>query len=244
MVVKKEKAIRSRIYPKIYDPTYLLTHSNIQVFKYLLNILPKDKTLTILDLGCGYKPFKYLFEENGIVADYIGVDFSSENAEPDFIVDLNKENLPFENEAFDLIIISEVLEHIYNPFHVLDEAIRVLKKGGLIYISTPFIFGNHGIPYDYFRYTDYFYQRYIEENNLEILHIRKAGSILSAPFFIFNLFMEALLKESKIKFVLTFPSNIFGLLIDLILQKLSNKYVFVKKGKEYLYLGISLIAKK
>jgi len=90
----------------------------------------------------------------------------------------------------------------------------------------------------------FFYKRYFEENNLEILHIRKAGSILSAPFFIFNLFMEALLKESKIKFVLTFPSNIFGLLIDLILQKLSNKYVFVKEGKEYLYLGISLIAKK
>jgi SAM-dependent methyltransferase len=87
MVVKKEKAIRSRIYPKIYDPTYLLTHSNIQVFKYLLNILPKDKTLNVLDLGCGYKPFKYLLEENGIVADYIGVDFSSENAEPDFIVE-------------------------------------------------------------------------------------------------------------------------------------------------------------
>jgi hypothetical protein len=56
--------------------------------------------------------------------------------------------------------------------------------------------------------------------------------------------MEGLFKESKIKFVLTVPSNIFGLLIDLILQKLSNKYVFVKKGKEYLYLGISLIAKK
>ncbi|MFZ8830963.1 MAG: class I SAM-dependent methyltransferase [Thermodesulfobacteriaceae bacterium] len=244
MVVKKEEAIRRRVYPKIYDPTYLLTHSNIQVFKYLLNILPKDKTLSVLDLGCGYKPFKYLLEEHGIVANYIGVDFSLENAEPDFIVDLNKENLPFEDESFDLIIISEVLEHIYKPFHVLDEAIRVLKKGGLIYISTPFILGNHEIPYDYFRYTDYFYKRYFEENNLEILHIRKAGSILSAPFFIFNLFMEALLKGNKIKFVLTFPSNIFGLLIDLILQKLSNKYVFVKKGKEYLYLGISLIAKK
>jgi 16S rRNA G1207 methylase RsmC len=49
--------------------------------------LPKDKTLNVLDLGCGYKPFKYSLEGHGIVADYIGVDFSSENAEPNFIVE-------------------------------------------------------------------------------------------------------------------------------------------------------------
>ncbi|MFZ8831437.1 MAG: hypothetical protein ACO2OY_04705, partial [Thermodesulfobacteriaceae bacterium] len=83
-----------------------------------------------------------------------------------------------------------------------------------------------------------------EENNLEIIHIRKAGSILSAPFFIFNLFIAGLFRGTKIKFVLTVPSNIFGLLIDHILQKLSNKYTFVKMGKEYLYFGISLIVKK
>jgi len=62
MVVKKEKAIRSRIYPKIYDPAYLLTHSNIQVFKYLLRrtSFGLKPGMTVLDLGTGagfYLPY-------------------------------------------------------------------------------------------------------------------------------------------------------------------------------------------
>lgn len=47
------------------------------------------------------------------------------------------ENLPFPIDFFDVVILSEVLEHLYNPQVVLSECLRVLKSGGLIIGSVP-----------------------------------------------------------------------------------------------------------
>jgi ubiquinone/menaquinone biosynthesis C-methylase UbiE len=46
--------------------------------------------------------------------------------------------LPFENESFDFIILSEVLEHLAEPFKALTEIKRVLKKNGSLIISVPY----------------------------------------------------------------------------------------------------------
>ncbi|NOX65787.1 MAG: class I SAM-dependent methyltransferase [Chlorobi bacterium] len=45
------------------------------------------------------------------------------------------ENLPFENNNFDLIIMDNVLDHCDNPNEVMKEVVRVLKKEGIIYFK-------------------------------------------------------------------------------------------------------------
>lgn len=52
-------------------------------------------------------------------------------------VDLNSENLPVKKQSCDIIIISEILEHVFSPDHVLSEADRVLKTGGYILLTYP-----------------------------------------------------------------------------------------------------------
>jgi len=47
------------------------------------------------------------------------------------------EQLPYENSFFDVVILSELLEHLYSPEKGLEEAMRVLKQGGLIIGSVP-----------------------------------------------------------------------------------------------------------
>lgn len=61
--------------------------------------------------------------------------------------------LPFKNGVFDAVLIESVLEHIDEPEKVITESYRVLKKGGAIYISIPFVYAFHGSPNDYNRYT-------------------------------------------------------------------------------------------
>jgi ubiquinone/menaquinone biosynthesis C-methylase UbiE len=53
------------------------------------------------------------------------------------IVDLNSEKLPYKDNTFDIVIVSELLEHVFYPDKVLDEAIRTLKKDGSFLLTYP-----------------------------------------------------------------------------------------------------------
>lgn len=61
--------------------------------------------------------------------------------------------LPFLDGSFDVVWMSAVLEHIRKPWIVSKEVERVLKPGGKVLVSVPFIQKGHGAPHDYFRYT-------------------------------------------------------------------------------------------
>lgn len=83
---------------------------------------------------------------------YVGVDIFPGNG-----VDLvaNAENLPFKNHIFDLILCFETLEHTKKPWVIAKEIKRVLKKSGILIVSTPFNHPLHFHPSDYYRYTPY-----------------------------------------------------------------------------------------
>ena len=61
----------------------------------------------------------------------------------------------FEDGEFAGVVCMEVLEHVQNPFAAVAEIGRVLKPGGKVIGSTPFMLGIHDPPHDYFRYTQF-----------------------------------------------------------------------------------------
>ncbi len=67
-------------------------------------------------------------------------------------------SLPFADSCFDIVICAEVLEHVPDPRAVLRELHRVLKPGGTLLACVPFLVRIHADPYDYGRYTAYFWQ--------------------------------------------------------------------------------------
>jgi len=71
--------------------------------------------------------------------------------EVDIVSDIAK--IPFKEESVDIIILNAVLEHTKQPELVIQESHRVLKRGGLIYITVPFIYPLHPSPNDYQRWT-------------------------------------------------------------------------------------------
>ncbi|KKT29433.1 hypothetical protein A3I36_00595 [Candidatus Giovannonibacteria bacterium RIFCSPLOWO2_02_FULL_45_28] len=62
-------------------------------------------------------------------------------------------NLPFKDGSVDAVIAESLLEHVVWPEKIIAGFRRVLKPGGLVYIVTPFIFGFHSSPDDYYRWT-------------------------------------------------------------------------------------------
>lgn len=83
--------------------------------------------------------------------------------------------LPFANDCFDVIICSELLEHVQDPPSVLSETYRVLRKGGILLICAPFLYQIHGDPYDFGRYTDYYWQNHLDEIGFKNIEIKKQG---------------------------------------------------------------------
>lgn len=69
-------------------------------------------------------------------------------------VNADATSLPFRSASVDGVVMCELLEHVPFPQGVVAEAHRVLRPGGLLLGSVPFIMGLHGDPDDFFRYTE------------------------------------------------------------------------------------------
>lgn len=63
--------------------------------------------------------------------------------------------LPFGNSSFSSILCTEVLEHLHTPHQAISEMYRVLQPGGILILTTRFVFPLHDVPNDFYRYTKY-----------------------------------------------------------------------------------------
>jgi len=61
----------------------------------------------------------------------------------------------FPDGSFEMVLATEVLEHLHTPQRAIDEMHRVLKPSGSVILTTRFIFPLHNIPGDYWRFTRY-----------------------------------------------------------------------------------------
>ena len=111
--------------------------------KFLKKHATKTKTL---DVGCGNSRYSRYFPNN------VGFDImKSRNV--DVVGDVH--SLSFKNDSFDVVLATEVLEHLIEPQQAINEMKRVLKDRGKLILTTRFIFPLHDTPHDYYRYTKY-----------------------------------------------------------------------------------------
>lgn len=102
----------------------------------------------VLIIGAGYDPYRSMFP---VVKEYVCLDIKPVDGVTDVIADALA--LPFVTAHFDCILASEVIEHLSNPFLFIQEITRVLKPGGMVILTVPFMFHQHSDPYDYWRPT-------------------------------------------------------------------------------------------
>jgi SAM-dependent methyltransferase len=104
----------------------------------------------VADVGAGDAPYRELFAH----ADYTAIDWESSLHEG-IDVDLTApaDAIPVEDGVFDVVLLTQVLEHVPEPGRVLGELHRILKPGGCLYITVPLTWELHELPHDYYRYT-------------------------------------------------------------------------------------------
>lgn len=121
--------------------------------EYRKIILPDDKKWRVLEIGIDGDSApggNYQFFGKGNI--YETLDFL-ERLHPTYVQDIQETVLS--SEFFDLVICSQTLEHVYNPFKAIGEVCRILKKGGYAILDCPFTFPYHAVSdyNDYWRMT-------------------------------------------------------------------------------------------
>lgn len=101
-----------------------------------------------LDFGAGSAKYSNFIKQKA--SEYVAFDVV-DGKNIDVVGDVL--NAPFENNSFDTIISTQVLEHVEKPWLMVKEIRRILKKDGICILTAPFLQPYHPDPADFFRYT-------------------------------------------------------------------------------------------
>ena len=142
----------------------------------------------VLDAGCGQGETLELFRRLHVPVDYYGVDLAVGDPTWKFrvtaIADLHR--LPFKDGSFDKIICNTVLEHVDDPTLVFSEFARVIRPGGRIFMSVPFVWHLHQEPFDRFRFTVHALRHLVAKHGLVEDEIRPMGGYFSVLRYLLN----------------------------------------------------------
>jgi SAM-dependent methyltransferase len=103
---------------------------------------------SVLDIGAKSGLYRPFFPHST----FHTLDLEAEH-QPDFVADLLEMDKVVPEKSYDLILCTEVLEHIPDPKLAIDQIHRALKPSGVMLASTPFIVPYHPYPEDYWRMT-------------------------------------------------------------------------------------------
>jgi SAM-dependent methyltransferase len=180
-IITETLYIRERIDPQLHDPLYLV----LSDLRIALDRHKNDHPINILDYGCGGSPYRPLFP----LADYRRADFL-ETGDLDYILD-TEGHVDEGSNAFDLILSTQVLEHMADPSVCLSESLRLLKPGGTFIISSHGSFEDHPCPSDYWRWTAQGMKHSLEKGGFENIDVSKLTTGMRAVIFLFQRFCHA-----------------------------------------------------
>ena len=170
------------LYKETYrGKTIARTLLNLEISKHVQNVGG-----VVIDLGGGknpsYERFWSIMPEK-----FIRVDINK-NTEPDIITDLNQP-LPFNDNFADTVFLFNVIYILESPQKTLREINRILKSGGKLFITSPFVFNEAKEPSDYWRFTSEGLEKLFKESGFNNYFITPVGERFSAAAYLITPFL-------------------------------------------------------
>ncbi len=182
-----------------------------------------------LDVGCGSKPYESLYAS----VEYIGLEYDTPanraSKKADYFYDGVR--FPFEDASFDSLVANEVFEHVFNPDRFLDEAHRVLRPGGMLLMTLPFVWDEHEQPRDFARYSSFGIRHLLEKHGFEVLEQRKSTDDIRVIFQLINayIYKKTVTNNGWLNLTVTLflmsPLNVLGEILGRILPRNPDLYL-------------------
>jgi SAM-dependent methyltransferase len=135
---------------------------------------------SVLDIGAGTGPYRRFFEH----CDYRAQDFAQEPGtigrytELDYVSDLTA--IPVPDGSFDVILCTEVLEHVPEPCLAIKEMARIVRPGGRVLITAPLGSILHQEPFHFYGgFTPHWYERFLTAEGLRVTSLQRNGGFFS-----------------------------------------------------------------
>jgi SAM-dependent methyltransferase len=177
-----QRESRARLHPSLRNPNWLILRRRRQIFEAGLDRLPRS-ALCVLDIGGRLQPYRPLLGTR--TKRYVAVDLQMT---PLVNVGAAAEALPFRDAQFDFVICTQVFEYLPDPGQAVAEIKRVLRQGGVLFLSAPSVF---------LRDHDKEYWRFLPESlryllrEFETVEVIPEGNSLTGFFRTCNVFLMA-----------------------------------------------------
>ncbi|CAN7729548.1 class I SAM-dependent methyltransferase [Rhizobium sp. LjRoot98] len=181
----------------------------------------------VLDCGSGRRGDYYANVVNYEIANYDTTD----------IIGVG-ERLPFKDNSFDAVISIAVLEHVRDPFLCASEISRVLKPGGELYCSVPFLQPYHGYPHHYFNATKQGIRRLFEDQ-LTVTGV--SVPVVGHPAFTLHWFLSSWLRGVPAETQEKFAATTIGDLVKIDPHNIAGLYAFGMKPTTVEELACSFV---
>jgi len=199
----------------------------------------------VVDVGCGRQRIRPFL---GADCRYVGTDFlqtatSLYESRPQVYADARA--LPLPDGSADTVLLLEVLEHVAEPERAVGEANRVLRDGGKLIVSVPFIYPVHDAPFDFQRWTPAGIREVVSRRGFEIEEWRSVGSPAETAALLGNIAIARLSLNLLQKWpLLGAPLVLLAAVVVPLVNILGWAFHFASQGDELMPHACRVICRK
>ena len=183
----------------------------------------------VLDVGCGTRPYESLLK----ASEYVGLELDTPENRAARKADLfyDGRRLPFPDASFDAVICNQVLEHVFEPDSFLREIARVLRNGGRLLLTVPFVWDEHEQPRDFGRYSSFGLAALLSRNGFRLLRQEKTAADVKTLFQLINAYLYKVTVTRSgyanllFAVVLMAPFNLLGTVLAWILPRNADLFL-------------------
>ncbi len=172
--------------------------SRVLKFEYLKSYLEDvGAGECVLDYGSGDRPYEPLLLTKFtryIAADY---DVTNQNHDKRPDISITDKGLDIDADSVACVVMTEVLEHLYDPQRALRELHRVLATGGRLIGTVPFVVGEHEEPHDFYRFTRYSLQRMFTDAGFHIVKLDYVGDNVAVCLVVTNRLIRPIVQRLR-----------------------------------------------
>lgn len=208
-----EQSMRPGLVGLLVNPFYFARRGLLLAMQEL----GKELGGRLLDVGCGVRPYESLMAAEA----YVGLELDTPESRARGRADhfYQGDRFPFADGSFDAVLCNQVLEHVFTPDDFVREIARVLKDGGRLLLTVPFVWDEHEQPRDYGRYSSFGVAALLARHGFRVIQARKTATDVRALFQVINAYLYKI-TVSRNQFLnllttlmLMAPVNVLGTLL-------------------------------